>query len=268
MSLYIYYRISDKGNPKPKLPYADKFACLKNALAVFGTESFHIIADNCSPKTIAYIAEFSTTGGGGVTFEETSLGNAASFVYMIEKLIANHDAGDLAYLIEDDYIHRPESKKALLEGLAIADYVTLYDHPDKYCLEESGDNPFNYKSLQKTRLYTTKSLHWRETNSSTMTFACNVKTLKEDYAVWKKFCGRGKTPKDMHAFMTITQNNFSDMLSFFLRGKKRRGEFKIMLQNWLRRKKPKKLISAIPAYATHTDVKYLAPFVDWEQVIT
>jgi hypothetical protein len=82
------------------------------------------------------------------------------------------------YLLEDDYIHCPESKRILLEGLWIADYVTLYDHPDKYLLEKSGGNPFNDKNLQKTRVYMTKSTHWQET-TTIMRYACRIRTYKK-----------------------------------------------------------------------------------------
>jgi hypothetical protein len=128
MNIYIYYRISDKGNPKDRVPYADKYSCLANALREFGKDHFYVIADNCSEKTIDFIKS------QGVSYEETSLGNAPSFVYMMDKIIQNHKPDDFIYLLEDDYIHRPGSCKVLVEGLSIGDYVTLYDHPDKYYL--------------------------------------------------------------------------------------------------------------------------------------
>ncbi|GHU87877.1 hypothetical protein FACS189476_04030 [Spirochaetia bacterium] len=259
-NLYIYYRISDKGRPKDKLPYADKIACLLNAIREFGKKNFYIIADNCSPETITIIRS------EGIMFEETSLGNSASFIYMMDKIIHDRMPDDAIYLIEDDYIHR-RGGGIVLEGLSIADYVTLYDHPDKYWLESAQGNPFNHKQIQKTRLYITNSTYWRETNSSTMTFACRMRTLREDYQIWKKFCSIDKTPKDFHAFMAITQNSFSDMVSFFLQGKRRRGEFKILLKNILTRRKVKRLVSSIPAYATHTDTAFIAPFINWETEI-
>jgi hypothetical protein len=261
MNLYVYYRISDKGNLKDKLPWADKYFCLSNALKIFGKETFHIIADNCSSQTVDFIK------AQKVSFEETSLGNAASFVYMMDKIIQKHTPDDYVYLIEDDYIHRLDSREILLEGLDIADYVSLYDHPDKYFLDESGGgNPFNYKKLWKTRVYITKSTHWREINSSTMTFACRVKTLQEDYTVWKKYCNISKTPKDFHAFITLTVKGVSEMISFIPRFLSRRGEIKILCKNLITRRKTRKLISVIPAYATHTDIKWTAPCIDWEHI--
>jgi hypothetical protein len=257
MNLFLYYRISDKGNPKEKLPNADKFSCLLNAIDEFGLEYFHIIADNCSQQTVEFIK------ANGISYEETSLGNSLSFIYMMDKIIQEHKPDDFVYLLEDDYIHLPGSKNILLEGLGIADYVSLYDHPDKYYLESSNGSPFNYKKIHSTCIYITKNSHWRETDSTTMTFACTVKTLQEDYSIWKKYCSIAKTPKDFLAFITITQHIFSDAILFLNNFKRHKGEFKIIFKNWFLRRKTKKLITALPAYATHTEIKYLSPVVKW-----
>jgi hypothetical protein len=261
MELFIYYRISDKGRPKAKLVYADKFTCLANAVKRFGIDRFYVLADNCSKQTIDFIKSL------GLFYEETSLGNSASFVYMIDIIIQKNKPDDYVYLLEDDYIHRSNSKTVLLEGLAIADYISLYDHPDKYFLEKKGQgNPFNYNKLQKTRLYVTRSAHWREINSTTMTFACQVRTLREDYAIWKKYCNMAKTPKDFYAFITLTTRSFPQAVAFLPRIKNHRRAALILFTNLLRRRKIRRLISVIPAYATHTDIKWIAPCIDWEYI--
>jgi hypothetical protein len=100
-----------------------------------------------------------------------------------------------------------------------------------------------------------------------MTFACRVQTLKENYAVWRKYCGVSKTPKDFHAFMTITRHSFSDIMSFLPRFKSHKGELKILFKNLFTQRKIKKLISVIPAYATHAEIQYTAPCVDWENIV-
>jgi hypothetical protein len=258
MKLFVYYRISDNGRPKEKLPNGGKFSCLENAIKEFGAENIHIIADNCEPKTIEFLRAFTEQG---LTFEETSLGNSPSFMYMVEKIIKTHNPEDSVYLLEDDYLHLPGSKKVLLEGLEIADYVTLFDHPDKYKLDGKGGNTFNYKRLQKTRLYLTATTHWRECNSTTMTFSCKVKTLIDDYKIWKKYT-KTFIPKDNLAFYEITQNSFYDLLMFFSRFWKRM--FLLLLRNQFRRKKIKKLISAVPAYATQTELATLSPVINWD----
>jgi hypothetical protein len=259
-NLYVYYRISDKGRPKEKLPNGDRFSCLKNAVKEFDAAHIHVIADNCSAETLEFIRSFT---GQGLTFEETALGNSGSFMFILDKIIATRNLEDHVYLLEDDYLHQSGAKKIILEGLEIAEYVTLFDHPDKYKLDGYGGNPFNYKRLQKTRVFLTNSSHWRECNSTTMTFSCKVKTLLDDYKIWKKYT-KTFIPLDYYAFWKITQNNFSDLCTAFFR--LHRKLFLILLANQFRRKKIKKLISALPAKATHTELSTVAPLVDWGKI--
>ena len=255
--MMVYFRISDKGNPKEKIPNAGKRECLLNAIAEFGVECVYVIADNCEPATVDFIR------AQGLPYEETALGNAASFMYSVNLILKRHSLSETVYLLEDDYLHLPGSKVLLNEGLEIADYVTLYDHPDKYVLENEGGNPFNHQVLNTTRLYVTRHSHWRDTDSTTMTFACKVVTLSEDFPIWQKNAQSGN-PDDFHSFMEITQNKFSHALSFLFRRKKQ--EFSIIILNWARRKKVKRLISAIPSRATHAEVKSLAPVLDWYKI--
>jgi len=260
MRLFVYYRISDKGRPKEKLPNGDRFSCMQNAIKEFGAESMHVIADNCSPQTLDFIRSFTEQG---ITMEETSLGNSGSFMYMVDKIIQTNKPDDFIYLLEDDYLHLPNSKKVLLEGLEIADYVTLYDHPDKYILDKNGGNPFNYKQLQKTKLHLTKSSHWRECNSTTMTFSCKVQTLIDDYKTWEKYT-KYSTPQDFNAFCELTQDSVLDFLSFLTRQKKKTSF--ILLCNQFKKNKIRKLISSIPAHATHTELLFLSPIIEWDKV--
>ena len=260
MKLSVYYRISDKGRPKEKLPNGDRFSCLKNAVAEFGAGNMHVIADNCGLQTLDFIRSFTKNG---IILEETSLGNSASFIYMIDKIIQTHSLDDFVYLLEDDYLHLPNSRKILLEGLEIADYVTLYDHPDKYVLDGNGGNPFNYRQLQGTKVYLTANSHWRECNSTTMTFCCKVKTLRDDYKIWKKYT-KYSTPQDFNAFCELTQSGFKDLFCFMLRFKKKTAF--ILFCNQFRRKKMRRLISAVPARATHTELLFLAPVTNWNEI--
>jgi hypothetical protein len=102
MKLSVYYRISDKGNPKEKLSNGDRFSCLRNAVKEFGAESIHVICDNCSEQTLDFVRSFTEHG---ITMEETSLGNSGSFIYMIDTIIKKLSPYDFVYLLEDDYLH-------------------------------------------------------------------------------------------------------------------------------------------------------------------
>lgn len=254
-NLFVYYRISDKGREKEKLPYADKTSCILNARQEF--QNMTVIADNCLETTHQWLSE------QGIRYVKTRLGNAKSFQYMMRMIFRERKDEDLIYLLEDDYIHLKGSREKLLEGLQIADYVTLYDHFDKYINWEDGGSRFNYKKLKKITLYTTKSSHWRETDSTTMTFACKVKCLREDKNIWYKYTN-SKIPNDFFAFLELTQNSLLDAMVLGLREKEHKAA-RILFTNMITHKKMRTLISAVPASSTHAEIKYLAPVVDWSQ---
>lgn len=259
MNLKVFYRISDKGRPKPKLSYATKINCLQNAIKEFGKDSFYVFADNCSNETISFLQEEK------IAFEETSLGNAKSFQHMCAYIFAHCKDDDFVYLLEDDYIHLGGSKQKLLEGLAIADYVTLYDHPDKYKIynkKTDEGNPFNLWTLQKTTLFASAHSHWRTVNSTTMTFAVKVATLKKDFFIFKKFTNtKDGIPNDFMPFVFLTQKNLLDAFKLFVC--KKLATFYVV-KNALLFKKVRTLICAVPASATHAETKELSLVVDWK----
>lgn len=88
---------------------------------------------------------------------------------------------DVVYLAEDDYWHLPGWAQALREGLTVFDYVTAYDHPDKYC----ADN--GVVSSNAAIVVHTASTHWRTAPSTTNTFAMLARTLKADTPVHMHF---------------------------------------------------------------------------------
>lgn len=228
----IIYRISDAGNAKPKAAFAGKRACFENAIQVFKGHSFHVIADRCLPETLDWLAS------SGFPLFETSLGNAASWQNAARYALEHFSKSAALYFLEDDYWHQPGAAEALADGLGRADYVSLYDHPDKY---QSTENPFVVEGSEPTQLWLGRHNHWKSTNSTTMTFACLASTLAEDWAVWEHFTS-GPSPDDFGAFLHL-QGIGSWHNQIF--GKKRR------------------LISAIPAMATHTESAYLSPLRLW-----
>lgn len=93
----------------------------------------------------------------------------------------------IIYILEDDYVHRENWPTILREGLSSSilpfflkfNYITLYDHKDKYFYKE-------YNSLL-SKIGVTDSVHWRTIPSTTNTFACLYKTFKEDFDVHYSF---------------------------------------------------------------------------------
>jgi hypothetical protein len=73
------------------------------------------------------------------------------------------------------------------------------------------------------------------TNSTTMTFAAKVKTLKEDEEILRKYTS-GSYPRDFEMFLEL-------------------------------RDKSRSLITPIPGYATHGETAWLSPLTDWKEQI-
>lgn len=237
---YIY-RISDKSNDKIKLPNASKMHCLDNFISVFGLDNLTVILDNCEEKTLAEVKARNIKN-----IIETNLGNKGSCLFAIDYALGHFNEDDFVYFVEDDFLHLPEALKLLKEGLEISDYVTLYDHPDKYVnRKDGGDNKYISNGGELTRVLITKSSHWKMTNSTVMTFAVKIKTLKEDYYIWKKF-----PAQSWLAWQRLQPLELKFKFLHILSGGR----------------SVRKLISPIPGRSTHCEIKYLSPFVDWYKV--
>ena len=215
--MIIYYRISDSGYDKVKPEYINNKNCLNNFISVFGLSNLNIIADNVNDDTFMWISSLTDK------IDRTQLGSGAqSFNYVLDKAIDLPD-DEVIYFVENDYLHKQNSDKLILEGIKLgADYVTLYDHPDKYLGPESGGNPFVDDGGEVTKVYLSDSCHWKLTNSTTMTFASKVRTLKEDEHIFRKWTDK-TYPEDFKMFLELRDTG-------------------------------RTLISPLPGYSTHGEV--------------
>jgi hypothetical protein len=86
--------------------------------------------------------------------------------------------GDLVYMLENDYMHQPGWVSKVFElyesGIAF-DYLSLYDHRDKYFLPM-------YESLQ-ARLFHTRTQHWRTAPSSCGSYISEILRFRSDYDI-------------------------------------------------------------------------------------
>ena len=139
--------------------------------------------------------------------------------------------------MENDYLHRPGSENILVEGIDLgAEYLSLYDHPDKYIPASRGGNPqIDDDGGEYTKLFLSKSCHWKITNSTTMTFASTVRVLKEDEEVLRKWTNRGHYPDDYKMFLELREKN-------------------------------RILVTSVPGYSTHGETAWLSPLTDWSKI--
>jgi hypothetical protein len=158
--------------------------------------------------------------------------DAASFLFCLETIKnSNPHDDDIIYIIEDDYLHISGWESVLTETFETfnVDYVTLYDHPDKYFLQM-------YEELQSKVLYT-QSSHWRTTPSTCNTYSGRWKTFKKHWDTHIKYC----TPEHTHDGYDHTK--FLDL--------------------W---QQGSNLISPIPGYSTHCELPFLSPLISWSKI--
>ena len=230
----LFYRICDAGYPKVKPDYITKENCLRNAVSTFPLDKveWHVLGDNICDATydmiLKYVPEAQVT--------RVSVGHGAGTFRMVYEEALKYSDDTLVYFLEDDYLHLPNS----LENLKLAaeenfaDYMALYDHPDKYGFENV--NPLINGGGEKSRVFLTPSHHWKVTSSTTMTMASFVDVLKRDKDIWWRWTGT-KHPYDFQIFIDLK----------------------------LTRKAA--LICPIPSLSTHGETAFLAPLVDWEKLI-
>lgn len=229
----IIYRISDTGYNKIKPDYINNENCLKNALTIFPWTEYDwsIIADNISKETNDMIQKYIPRDH----INYVSIGHGAgTFNLALDKALKWED-DEIVYFVENDYLHKQNSPAILKEGFDLgASFVALYDHPDKYLDPKSGGNPYCEGGAEDTRVYLTDSCHWKITNSTTMTFASKVSTLKQTKDILKKHTS-GTHPNDFRMFLELRENNHL-------------------------------LITPILGYATHGETAWLSPLTDWSKI--
>lgn len=154
---------------------------------------------------------------------------AGSFLKTLEIVESkNLDDDTIIYFLEDDYLHKENWCKILLEAFTLPiHYVSLYDHLDKY---------LHYTNLTST-IYHTHSVHWRTVPSTCNTYAAKMGQLKEDMSIHKHFSTASPDGISMdHAKFTHLGNM------------------------------GKVLITPLPGYSTHCD-QYQSPTIDWSLYI-
>lgn len=232
MDIHVYYRLASRpaAGEKEKLLGADKEACLKNCIAVFGRDNLCVYGDRLDEdtKNVVHRSEArlieTDEGSGGGNFRAA----AQNAMRLPEETFI--------YLVEDDFLHRPEAPQILIDGIELgAEYVTLYDHPDKYLAPTQGGNPLVRKGGEKTTLLCGKRCHWKITNSTVMTFATTAGQLRKDWKTFLRYCG-GRYTDDYKLFREL---------------------------GW----RGRKLLSSVPGFATHCESKWLSPLFNWSSLL-
>jgi hypothetical protein len=229
----VLYRISEAGYSKTKPTYVNQRNIFKHFIKVFRGHDIYVIADNVSDNLYEFLCNHIHVS----KITRTQLSNAGAFMYAVNYAMSHFHSDDIVYFAEDDYIYTANAPNIIEEGLRVAEYSSGYDHPDKYMNHsEGGPNPLIAEGGEITRVVMTPNSHWKYTNSCCMTFATTVRTIREDFDTYVKYCST-RHPYDFQMFQDL------------LRTKKRR------------------LVSSIPSVSTHGETAWLARLVDWEKEV-
>jgi hypothetical protein len=217
------------GKERPQ--YFSREGCFNNLLNTVDQDCEINVSFDGALKGSGHFLENSIYRGKYTLFEKTGGTDAASFLNVLE--YANSlplKDNDIVYFTEDDYLHNIGWPEILREGFiqTAADYITLYDHNDKYFFRM-------YEELS-SKIISTTSVHWRSIPNTTNTYACLVKTLKRDYKIHKMYC-------DLQRGLTRDCDKFGHLFN-----------------------DGRTLISPIPGYSTHCETQFMAPVVNWEAV--
>jgi len=137
----------------------------------------------------------------------------------------NIGENDLIYFLENDYLHVENWVEKVTEVFSTFEglnYISLYDHNDKYFLPM-------YENLV-SKIFTTKTHHWRTTPSTCGSFIIPKNIFKEDFTDHTTIDG------DHHKFLQLTQT------------------------------KNRFILTPIPGLSTHCMQNLLSPCIDWEQI--
>jgi hypothetical protein len=158
--------------------------------------------------------------------------DAKSFLNLLEYIqTLSFDDTDIIYFLEDDFIHKPNWCNILREGFDYidTDYITLYDHNDKYFYSM-------YQDLT-SKILCTPSTHWKSIPNTTNTYASLAPTLLKDIDIHLQYCDLiGKCTRDFDKFNHLEKIG-------------------------------RTLINPIPGYSTHCEPEFLSPLVDWEKIV-
>jgi len=218
-----------------------------------------IVCDKCDEDLMDHVRAEARAADprGKVTVVETAFGNgAASFRFALQTIVGSSvPSWAFVYMVEDDYVHVPHALGVIFDGLSVADFATGYDHPDKYGHRTTGNpraalpagsrdtlvplgnnvplvsSPPTFASAMSEdggRVMLGATGHFRETNSTTMTFATRVSCLRAVASEILPFVSESH-PHDF--FLWI----------------------------YLRAVHNRRLVHALPSVSTHGETAFLAP---------
>jgi len=201
MKIHIFYRQYniEKTDNKGRPDWFDYEKCFKNLLKSlrdqkgnpFNGIKLNVMFDGDVSKN--FISKYKDQ----CNIHEFKGGSDTSSFFETIKYVKNQNINknDLIYFLENDYLHTNDwvnKVKELFNTYSNLNYVSLYDHNDKYFL------PL-YNNLV-SKIFTSPTHHWRSTPSTCGSFIMRKDIFDEDYDILSTMEG------DHNKFLWLNKN--------------------------------------------------------------
>lgn len=270
--LAVAIRIYPGISKEPVFFQDSKFTMVENTLMSFlrgigGLRvKFYLLLDHCPIEYYQLVEKLLADQEFQIVEIEGKGGNQITFDRQIDLLLAQNDSENIMF-VEDDYLY---TKGAIEDSVRFlqtegVDFVSPYDHMDYYTMW-LHNHPVNIRFFE--------GRHWREANSTTLTFLTTKSVLRKTQRYFRTFskknwdCSIFWTLCKYHIFSLRTIIKFARFAikgdTFFIKAWLRTWYF-TPLANIFTRKYY--LWTPIPSGATHLQEGGLAPNIDWEKEI-
>ena len=260
ITIHVLYRFYTGENTHQRPSYYSKSLCL---------ESMVVAVNNCPGAELTIIQDGKERHPALEALPQTvtverghRAGNSGSFLRALEVAVSlTLGPQDLIYLVEDDYLHTPDSLLRLSDGargIPNADYFTLYEHPNSYAFDVPDGKEF---------VYLVNGSYWRTITSTCMTFAGRASAFARDKKIMVEK-SQGPNPDDYAMWLALQSRPMVRRLLALLlrlrRGRQRVLDLSKATVIRARRSDSVLLVCCLPSAATHLDLSAgLAPAQDW-----
>lgn len=223
---YRHYNVSGRESWRPDwFDYEKCFDNFLNSIQNKNQIKIHIVYDGEDSNNFVFDKKFDFFHRINVG---SDLGSFKKTLEIIKKNSSDFLGSDIIYLMENDYLHKVNWDFYVEEFFKSEyrnNYLTLYDHADKYS-QESCSNIIH-----------TSSHHYRTTVSTCGSYLMNYETFLDDYDfninIFDFLVNKTRLPLDHAKFLTL---------------------LKI---------KERTLYSALPGLSTHCLNNLLSPTINW-----
>ena len=195
MKIYIYYRHASENRNNPYRPEWFSYEkCFQNLLkTIDGYDFINLTLSIDGDINQDFIKNYQDKFTLFSTNHKSSLLSYRDLLFYIKE--QKMESNDLIYFLENDYLHVDNWVNKIIDlysTFSNLDYISLYDHNDKYFLPMYDD--------LVSKIIATETHHWRTTPSTCGSFIVNRKTFEEDYDIWSTTVG------DHNTFLYLNEN--------------------------------------------------------------